>query len=104
MVLVLFCCTLVLSGLCSVSAYSGDTFETRNEQPVYSYTFSYGYDTVYSDSDQDWFGIQQSLINFLGFQVPLTGNNFETEYTNSAYDIFTTGTLDSYGELYNVNR
>lgn len=103
-VLVLFCFTLLISGLCSVSAYSGDTFETRTELPVYSYTVNYGYDTVYSDTDQDWFGIQQSVIDFLGYKVPLTGNNFETQYTKAAYDIFTVGTLDSYGELYNVNK
>jgi len=100
LLLFLSCCFMSMN----VSAISGYTFETRVAKQLSTSAVSYGYDYLSYPSETDWTGIDNSTINFLFYQIPLNGNMLETQYRNAAYDIYTTGLTDTYGQLYNVDK
>jgi hypothetical protein len=85
-----------------VYGYSGNVFETRVERYLSTGLVDYGYDYIYP-GDQDWMGIRKTSVDFGLFDVPISGDNFETEYKYSAYDIYTVGSADTYGQLYEVD-
>lgn len=85
-----------------VGAYSGPTFEQRAILSLGNKAVSYGSDPLYSNMKERWHGIQHTYEDHFLYKVPVSMSMFETEYMNSAYDIYTKGSLDTKGELYNV--